>query len=82
MGAARSATLSAWTLLDGTGLDIERAKRDAAAPEIAGVLKQDGADIAAVGVRGTPTFFVNGKPLQKFGAQQLYDLVKEEVGAL
>jgi len=70
---------SAWTLLDGTGLDVERAVEDAKGPEVVAVLKQDAADIEAVGVRGTPTFFVNGKPLQEFGAQQLYDMVAAEV---
>jgi len=70
---------SAWTVLDGTGLDIEQARKDEKSPEIAAVLNQDAEDIEAAGVRGTPTFFVNGKPLQKFGAQQLYDLVTAEV---
>lgn len=72
---------SAWSVLDGTGLDIERARKDAASPSVAAVLNQDAADVKSVGVRATPTLFVNGKPLQKFGAQQLSDLVKAEVEA-
>lgn len=72
---------SAWSVLDGTGLDIERARKDAASPSVAAVLNQDAADVKSVGVRGTPTFFVNGKPLQEFGAQQLSNLVKAEVEA-
>jgi hypothetical protein len=51
-------------------------------PHIVATLNQDAADIATVGVRQTPTFFVNGKPLQEFGAQQLFDLVQSEVKAL
>jgi protein-disulfide isomerase len=70
---------SAWSVLDGTGLDIERARKDAAMPGVVAVLSQDAADVKSVGVRATPTFFVNGKPLQEFGAQQLLDLVKAEV---
>ena len=35
----------------------------------------------APNLRGTPTFFVNGKPLPSFGPQQLYDLVAAEVKA-
>lgn len=70
---------SAWSVLDGTGLDIERARKDAAMPGVVAVLSQDAADVKSVGVRATPTFFVNGKPLQEFGAQQLFDLVKSEV---
>lgn len=33
----------------------------------------------AINLQGTPTFFVNGKPLTEFGPQQLYDLVAAEV---
>lgn len=50
-------------------------------PDIVAVLDQDAADVATVGVRKTPTFFVNGKPLTDFGAQQLFDLVESEVEA-
>ena len=68
-----------WSLLEGTGMDIERARRDANLPAIGAILNQDMADVIAVGIRGTPTFFVNGKQLKDFGAQQLHDLVKSEV---
>ena len=71
--------ISAWTLLDGTGLDVEQARKDAKRSGIDDVLKQDAEDIRTVGVRGTPTFFVNGKPLREFGPRQLYDLVTAEV---
>lgn len=72
---------SAWSLLDGTGLDVERARRDAKLPGIVAVLNQDTADVKNVGVTGTPTFFVNGKPLLDFGVQQLLDLVEAEVAS-
>ena len=72
---------SAWTVLAGTGLDIEKAQSDAYMPDVMGILNLDAADVNEVGVRQTPTFFVNGKPLTEFGAQQLYDLVKAEVEA-
>ena len=51
------------------------------APQTVGVLNQDRADVDAVGVRGTPTFFVNGKPLYPFGADELRALVAAEVAA-
>lgn len=73
---------SAWTVLGGTGLDVDKAKQVVGMPGIVATMNQDAADVRAVGVRRTPTFFVNGKPLQEFGAQQLYDLVKSEVEAL
>ncbi len=38
-------------------------------------------DLIALKVDRTPTFFVNGKPLPVFGAQQLVDLVSSEVQA-
>lgn len=50
-------------------------------PSIVGVLNQDRADVEAVGIQGTPTFFVNGKPLPEFSAEQLLSLVQAEVEA-
>jgi len=70
---------SVWSVIAGTGLDITRAKKDALLPEVTRVLDQDASDVKAAGVKGTPTFFVNGKSLQEFGPQQLYELVRSEV---
>lgn len=69
----------AWEFARSAGLDVERARRDANSNEITRVLSQDVADVKANNIRGTPTFFVNGKPLPSFGPQQLYDLVASEV---
>jgi protein-disulfide isomerase len=69
----------AWQAAAIAGLDLERARADATRPEIAEVLRQDTVDFKTVNGRGTPTFFVNEKPLPSFGAQQLYDLVRDEV---
>jgi protein-disulfide isomerase len=63
------------------GLDAESAQTQMMAPQTVGVLNQDRADVEAVGVRGTPTFFVNGKPLDPFGADELRALVAAEVSA-
>ncbi len=71
----------AWQAAADAGLDVARARKDMMNPEITAVLNQDMADVKAVGVRQTPTFFVNGKPLPSFGARQLYDLVRQEVEA-
>jgi protein-disulfide isomerase len=46
------------------------------------VLETDIADMRANGINRTPTFFVNGKPLPTFGAQQLFELVRSEVGRI
>jgi protein-disulfide isomerase len=69
----------AWDIAAAAGLDGERARGDAASAAIDAVLRQDVADARAFQVELTPTFFVNGKSLPSFGAQQLYDLVESEV---
>ncbi|MGZ2260120.1 DsbA family protein [Roseobacter sp. A03A-229] len=63
------------------GLNPEAAQAQLLAPQTTGVLNQDRADVEAVGVRGTPTFFVNGKPLDPFGEAELRRLVAAEVAA-
>lgn len=71
----------AWQIAGEAGLDLTRARADGALPEVDAVLKQDAEDVQAVNLRGTPTFYVNGKPLLDLGPQQLYDLVTAEVAA-
>lgn len=71
----------AWEIAGAAGLDVPRARAEAASDAISRVLAQDVADAQAFEVQATPTFLVNGKPLPSFGAQQLYDLVRSEVEA-
>jgi protein-disulfide isomerase len=71
----------AWTAAAAAGLDVAAARNGMLAPDITAVLEQDMADIRAIGVRQTPTFFVNGKPLPSFGIRQLQELVRSEVDA-
>ena len=68
-----------WDMLDGTGLNIRKARDDAAAPQAQLNLDQDMADAKALEVTRTPGFFVNGKPLTDFGYEQLKALVEQEV---
>jgi protein-disulfide isomerase len=77
---ARPNVAIAWQAAEAAGLDVAQARQDTTLPEIDAVLSTDAADLEAAGVRQTPTFFVNGKPLPTFGAQQLYDLVLAEIG--
>ena len=70
-----------WPLLPEVGLDIARVKVDMRDPGITAVIEQDLADAKALGVRKTPGFFVNGKPLEPFGARPLADLIKAEIRA-
>ena len=63
------------------GLDTAAAADQIRSPSIVGLLNRDRADVEAVGIQGTPTFLVNGKPLPDFGAEQLLSLVQSEVEA-
>jgi protein-disulfide isomerase len=69
-----------WQPLQRAGIDVERAKADMQAPEIARVIAQDLEDVRALNVNKTPEFFVNGRPLPSFGYEQLRNLVQEELG--
>jgi protein-disulfide isomerase len=68
-----------WDVIKDTGLDMTKARADAASPEIDQLLRQDLADMMALKVDKTPGFFVNGRPLEAFGDEQLKALVQEEV---
>ena len=72
----------AWNIAGAAGLDVGRARGQASSPAIDLVMKQDIAAAQARGVEQPPTFFVNGKPLPSFGAQQLLDLVGSEVRSI
>ncbi|NIM00828.1 MAG: thioredoxin domain-containing protein [Acidobacteria bacterium] len=67
--------------LPALGLDMERLRLDMAGMEITHILQQDMADAQVLGVRRTPTFFVNGKALPRFGLNELQALVASEVAA-
>ena len=43
------------------------------------LLAKDAADVKKVGIQGTPTFFVNGTLLTKFGPEPLLELVQSEL---
>lgn len=71
----------AWSAAGAAGLNVEEARAAMNARHINSALAQDIADAQTLGVRGTPTFFVNERPLTNFGPQQLYDLVLAELAA-
>jgi protein-disulfide isomerase len=48
-------------------------------PGIEALVQQDVADAKTLGVRKTPTFIVNGEPLQRFGIRELESLVRAKV---
>lgn len=70
----------AWSAAKAAGLDVKKAK----AMPTAGanmIMEADLADAKILGVKGTPSFFVNGKPLAEFGPEPLYAQVRAEVEA-
>jgi protein-disulfide isomerase len=69
----------AYKAAERAGLDIGRALADAGTPAMEAVLRQDVEDLTTLQVTKTPTFFVNGRALPSFGAEQLTALVEEEV---
>lgn len=70
-----------WQIAAEVGVDVVRARRDAASAATDALLRQEEDDINALKVDRTPTFFVNGKPLTTFGVEPLIDLVTREVQA-
>jgi len=69
----------AWAAAAEAGLDVEKARAEMNASAIDNVLAQDALDVKTVGVRQTPTFFVDGRPLLNFGAEQLIEMVRLQV---
>ena len=68
-----------WSFLPEAGIDVEQLKNDMKKPEIDAIIKQDIADTKTLGIRATPEFFVNAKPLVKFGKIELQALIDSEL---
>ena len=71
----------AWQFIPQAGVDLSRIQKDMNDPAIAKIIEQDLADAKELNVQKTPGFFVNGRPLQTFGYQQLQDLILSEIRA-
>ena len=61
------------------GLDLSKLKEDMKDPAIQKVIETDVKDSQTLGVRGTPSFFVNGRKLEQFGIEPLRALIKSEL---
>ena len=66
----------------GAGLDLELAIEQMKSPDVVAIFNQDKADVETMGVRQTPTFYINGKPLDPFGMDELRQQVDAEVAAV
>ncbi len=71
----------AWKIAGETGVDVDRARKDAGAASVDQVLRLEAEDLREIKVESTPTFYVNGKPLPTFGVEPLLALVASEVRA-
>lgn len=71
----------AWQIAAAAGLDMEKAQTARLSPDIVGILNQDAADIAAIGVRQTPTFFLNGRQMRDISMDSLLADVRSAVEA-
>ncbi len=65
--------------LTAAGLELTLLQQDMHDPAIDAVMAKDQEDRVTLGVRKTPTFFVNGKPLPRFGLDELNQLVQAEL---
>jgi len=60
-------------------LNMEDFKSSLQDPEVNSKIQQDQQDGTQLGVKGTPSFFINGIPLSKLGYEELRAAVEESV---
>lgn len=70
----------AWEFAREAGLELGTAREFNAGDTVEKMLEQEVADLQAVGVRFTPTFFVNGQPLAEPDPAALLRMVEEALG--
>jgi len=66
-------------LLKSELLDMNQLAEDMKDPKLDAIVKQSLEDAKTLGANKTPSFFVNGKPLEKFGLNELVDLINSEL---
>ena len=68
-----------WGYLEKAGVDVDKAREDMKDPAIMEMIELDIKDGARLGARRTPTFFINGKPLENFGFEGLRAQIQREM---
>ena len=68
-----------WKYLPEAGVDVERIRREMDDAQIEEIITRDAQDGLELGVRATPSFFVNGRPLEQFSYEALKELVQSEM---
>ncbi len=71
----------ALAIAEEAGVDMEKASAFMKSPMTIGILNADRADVQAVRIQGTPTFFINGRLLENFSREQLIAEVEREIEA-
>jgi protein-disulfide isomerase len=66
-------------LLSSLALNQQQLQTDMMSEKIMNVIAQDVLDAKTLEVRATPQFFVNGKPLTRFGYRELVQMVEEAI---
>lgn len=61
------------------GLDVDQLMEDMNSMDVMLRIEQDKKDAIHLRVSKTPDYYVNGRPLPSFGAQQLANLIREEL---
>ena len=66
-------------ILKGMALDHDKLQADMNGPAVSQAIAEDVQAARVLGVRATPEFFVNGRPLPEWGYEQLEQLVERTV---
>lgn len=61
------------------GLNMERFQKDRASPEIASLINRDLREGSRIGVRGTPTIFINGQRLGQRSLEAFSSAIETEL---
>lgn len=67
-----------WQIMSKTKLDMKKLEVAVKNPKTDLIINQDLADAKTLGVKKTPGYIVNGRPLQDFGLENLVKLIEEE----
>ena len=70
------------SIAQSAGLDLGKAQSQIRAPQTAGVLIQDSKDVQTLGIRQTPTFFVNSNQLEPLSEARLRDEIAKAVAEI
>jgi protein-disulfide isomerase len=71
----------AWRIAGTTGMDIVKGKADRLFPGTTAVLNQDVADLTALGIEQTPTFYLDGRKLVEVSFESLQADIRAAVKA-